>query len=418
MKWIIRALFFTLFVLVGCRQPGGPSSPAAGAVLQVAARVVSVQVGQQAVLQVTACKPDGSADGISVTCSNGCAAATVNSGGSIRVQGIELGETTVTVCSDSGLRNYLLVRVHDPKALMVGGLALRYTNQFEWRWNTQGSGLSQHGEFMHPIAPEGYYPLGSVGYPEFISPANLGLQFAAIVVKQVGDSGALAAPTDYIQIWSYAWNNPGCFWLPVAPEGYVALGVVVTPNVDTKPGLNEIRCVRSDLVADAKAGAYVWGFDPPPPWPPNVKFGSWQVDPPNVPNAPGKVYLKAGTICAVSSTTSPPASDPALHVLNLKLPRSTDLSDSTYAPVLDSYDEPPTSTDLYLSKVIDVPFPWLSTQPMISLGRSPTRPSTGSRGRSTTTTSTSTTTATAPLRSRTRSPTRSASARPTPRPTG
>jgi hypothetical protein len=349
MKWLARALpCLVLSVMAGCPVPAGDG------VLEVTARVVSLQVGEEAALPITACKADGGADTVSVCCSSGCVWAAVNPDKSVDVHGVELGEATVTVRSGCGLEREIAVRVYDPKALMVSGLALTYTNQFDWRWNDRGSGATPCGEFMHPIAPAGYYPLGSVGYPNYISPADLGAQFAAIVVKEVGDSGALAAPTDYTKIWSASYNNAGSFWLPVAPSGYVAMGVVVAKGTATKPGLDEVRCVRSDLVVDAKAGATAWYWDAPlaPP-----KFACWQVDPPTAPNAPGKAYLKAGTIFAISGSTSAPASDPALHILNLKLPLSTDVSDSTYAPVLDSYDEPPTSTDLYLSKVIDVPFP-------------------------------------------------------------
>ncbi len=352
MKWIPRiAPFIVISILAGCPEP---VQPAGDAILEVAARIVSVQVGEQATLPFTACKPDGSPDGISAVCSNGCAAVTVNPGVSIVVQGMEIGETTVTMSSDCALEKTVLIRVYDPKALMVSGLAVTYTNHFEWRWNDKGSGMSHDGEFFHPIAPAGYYPLGSVGNPAYISAENLGKQLAAIVVKQIGDSGALAAPTDYTKIWSATFDVSGSFWLPVAPEGYVALGVVVKTGTDAKPGLDEVRCVRSDLAADAKAGASAWWWNVPINYP---QFASWQTDPPTDPNAPGKAFLKAGTIFAISGSTSAPPSDPALHILNLKLPLSTDLNDSTFAPVLDGYDEPPTTTDLYLSKVIDVPFP-------------------------------------------------------------
>jgi len=348
MKWVIRVVpLLALPILLGCPVPSG-------GILEVTARVVSLQVGEEAEVPVTVSKADGSADTVSVSCSNDCFTATVGPDHSITVHGIDLGDATVTVRSGSGLERNVRIRVYDPKARMVDGLALTYTNQFEWRWNDRGSGATPCGEFMHPIAPAGYYPLGSVGYPNYISPADLGAQVAAIVVKEVGDSGALAAPTDYTKIWSASYDNAGSFWLPVAPIGYVAMGVVVAKGTNTKPGLDEVRCVRSDLVADAKAGARAWYWDLP--WGPGY-FSCWQVDPPTAPNAPGKAYLKAGTIFAISGSTLAPASDPALHILNIKLPLSTDVSDSTFAPFLDSYDEPPTSTDLYLSKVIDVPFP-------------------------------------------------------------
>ncbi|XP_058207801.1 hypothetical protein At1g04090-like [Rhododendron vialii] len=63
---------------------------------------------------------------------------------------------------------------------------------------------------------------------------------------------ALLKPLDYALAWSSKDGNEedfvGCgfFWLPMSPEGYKALGFVVTIKPD-KPELEEFRCVRADL---------------------------------------------------------------------------------------------------------------------------------------------------------------------------
>lgn len=123
----------------------------------------------------------------------------------------------------------------------------------------------------------------------------------------------------------------------------------------SEPGTDEVRCVRSDLVAAAEAGSPIWRMMIL-----GNTFASWQVSEPAVPNSPGKAYLNAGTLVALKgdySIPGAPSSHDALYVLNLKLPVVTDIADSTFAPVLDNYDDPPAFTDATLSKVVAVPFP-------------------------------------------------------------
>jgi hypothetical protein len=180
---------------------------------------------------------------------------------------------------------------------------------------------------------------------------------AAIVVKEVDGSGALEAPTGFTKIWDDTGSGAGAngsFWLPVAPDGYRALGVVAMAGHNTAPSTDDVRCVRSDLVVPAKAGGAIWVYQIFGPI-----FGSWQVEEPDVPNAPGKAYLKAGTFVALAGAGSnvPPATHDALYVLNLRLPVVTDMNDSTFVPTLESYNDPPAFTDTHLSREVAVPFP-------------------------------------------------------------
>ncbi|KAK9146298.1 hypothetical protein Sjap_006201 [Stephania japonica] len=63
---------------------------------------------------------------------------------------------------------------------------------------------------------------------------------------------ALAEPVDYTLVWcTDEWGGErhhGCgyFWLPIPPEGYRAVGYVVSEKPD-KPSLEDVRCVRADL---------------------------------------------------------------------------------------------------------------------------------------------------------------------------
>jgi hypothetical protein len=323
-----------------------------GAALEIDTIIMSVEVGKTGVIAVKAINDDGEKDTVSIEKSNNNIQATVKEDGSITVKGAKLGQTKLTISSGSGLKKSVTVRVDDPKALIVDGLAIRFTDKFEWIWDDRGSGGAYDGGYWKPIPPEGYYALGSFGLNKYGDPNG---NTAVIVVKELDSSGALAAPTDYERIWidsGSGANRDGSFWKPIAPEGYVALGVVAFGGWGNKPSSDAIRCVRKEFTANAKIGNMVWidretGAD--------VDFGSWEVAPPDAPNAPGKAYLKPGTFVAHTSHGAP-SSHPALNVLNVKLPVLTDMSDANYAPRLNSYDEPPENTDSYLAKVIAVPF--------------------------------------------------------------
>ncbi|MFC1902206.1 Vps62-related protein [Chloroflexota bacterium] len=338
-------------------EPAKPSEevktdkPTQEPALEVDTRIISVEVGKTGVIQVAASQGNGSQDTVTAEPSNDHVSAIVAADGSISVVGSSLGETELTIKSGSGLTKTVKVRVDDPKALIYDGLAITFTDQFDWMWDDRGSGGDFDGSYWHPISPEGYYALGSLGINKYGDPRG---NTAVIVVKDIDSSGVLAAPTDYERIWADSGsgaNRDGSFWKPVAPTGYVALGVVAMGGYG-KPSLDAIRCVKKELTANAKIGDRIWidkgtGAD--------TDFGSWEVAPPDAPNTPGMAYLKPGTFVAYTSHGAP-SSHSALNVLNVKLPVITDMSDANYAPRLNSYDEPPASTDSYLAKVIAVPF--------------------------------------------------------------
>ncbi|MFC1961886.1 Vps62-related protein [Chloroflexota bacterium] len=325
--------------------------------LEVDTKIISVEVEKTGLIRVAASADDGKQDTITVESSNDHVSTKVASDGSINVVGSSLGEAELTIKSGSGLTKSVTVRVNDPKALVYKGLAITFTDTFKMAWNDKDSRGKYNGGFWKPVPPAGYYALGFLGRSNYGNPNG---NTAVIVVKDIDSSGVLAAPKDYTQIWhdkgtGASWD--GSFWQPVAPEGYVALGVVVV-NGYNKPSLDAIRCVRKDLTANAKIGEMVWN-DTNTRWAgfhedPRYRFSAWKVAPPDAPNAPGMAYLQPGIFVAHGSRDKP-SSHSAL-VLNVKLPVVTDMSNMNYAPRLDSYDEPQSSTDSYLAKVIAVPF--------------------------------------------------------------
>lgn len=345
MKHFIASLTLLLILAGGCslfNQAG---------TLEVLEKTVSVQINETAEIHVTAEKRPGRAEGITILECDECVNAEVTSENLITVEGLSYGEGTVTIQSDSGVSKEVLVRVYDPMALMFKGLSVRFTDQFTWIWDDSGSGADDNGSFWMPAAPEGYYPLGSCGVSGWGDPSGTK---AAVVVKDIDGTGVLSPPEDYVKIWddSGSGADDNCsVWKPVPPEGYVALGVVAQLGY-TKPDTDLIRCVKSEYTATGKVGSWVWDDSGSGG---SYDFSAFRVEAPDAPNSPGYAYLVPETIIGVNSYTKP-SSHEVCNVLNIKLPLVTDLNDSAYAPVLESYDEPEKYTDTYLAKVVAVPF--------------------------------------------------------------
>ena len=336
----------------GTGNGSGDGDDTTGESLALEYQVLSLEVGEDASIAVAATAADGSPDSFVTSCSNNCVTATVGEG-EVLLTGQSIGEATIEVLTASGLAESVAIRVIDPQALLTDGLLIRYVDQFTWLWDDSGSGGDHDGAYWKPVAPDGYHALGSLGVSgSYADPSGTK---AVVVVRAVGESDALAAPVDYQHFWSDSGSgadDDGSFWIPIAPEGYVACGVVAQSGW-SKPSVDEVRCVRADLTSNGKVGAWIWhdegtGSD--------TDFGSWEVECPDAQNSAGKAYLKAGTFITATSW-SPQASHPAMNVLNVHLPLVVDVPEASYVPTLDSADEPEDYTESYLSKVIAVPFP-------------------------------------------------------------
>ena len=71
---------------------------------------------------------------------------------------------------------------------------------------------------------------------------------------------ALARPTGYTRIWvddGSGADKDGSCWRPEPPEGYVALGDVFVRG-RSKPSVDDVMCVRSDLVIRGQLGGTIW----------------------------------------------------------------------------------------------------------------------------------------------------------------
>ncbi|CAL9760554.1 unnamed protein product [Musa acuminata subsp. burmannicoides] len=144
----------------------------------------------------------------------------------------------------------------------LGGLEVCQVSTFTQVWATHEGGQDGLGAtfFKPSTVPIGFSVLGY-----YAQPNNQPLFGWVLVGRDSGDGDTLAQPSDYTLVWSSESSNinqdgRGYFWLPTPPEGYHAVGLVVT-NSSEKPSVEEVRCVRSDLTDEPESDAYIWSTD-------------------------------------------------------------------------------------------------------------------------------------------------------------
>ncbi|KAK7243448.1 hypothetical protein RIF29_38244 [Crotalaria pallida] len=145
----------------------------------------------------------------------------------------------------------------------LGGLQVSQISIFNKVWATYEGGSDNVGATVfEPLEiPLGFFMLGS-----YIQPNNKPLFGWVLVAKDVSLSitnGTLKQPVDYKLVWNSSFekikqDSPAYVWLPTAPDGYKAVGHVVTTTPD-KPSVDKIRCVRADLTDQCEAYSWIWG---------------------------------------------------------------------------------------------------------------------------------------------------------------
>ena len=154
-------------------------------------------------------------------------------------------------------------QILNPKQPAFGEITLAFTSNFEKRWRDSGTGANRDVTFFHPIPPEGFFPLGSMGIG---SHAGADGREAAICVKATDPNSAnppLKFPDRYMKLWDTdgtgADRNGSC-WRPIPPSGYVALGDVFVDG-KAEPASGDVMCVRADLTERAQVGFKFWSTD-------------------------------------------------------------------------------------------------------------------------------------------------------------
>ncbi|KAI5656481.1 hypothetical protein M9H77_25274 [Catharanthus roseus] len=143
----------------------------------------------------------------------------------------------------------------------LGGLEVHQISSFDKIWETYEGGPDDLGAtFYQPSQiPDGFFILGYYSQPN-----NKPLFGSILVAKdnsQNQESPILIKPIDYTLIWSSnCQNGHGYIWLPESPDGYRAIGYLITTTSD-KPSLDKIRCVRSDFTDELETENLIWDSD-------------------------------------------------------------------------------------------------------------------------------------------------------------
>ncbi|OUS49212.1 hypothetical protein BE221DRAFT_188456 [Ostreococcus tauri] len=91
-----------------------------------------------------------------------------------------------------------------------------------------------------PVVPSGYGMLADVVKSERGAPEN--------TVWLVRDSSAICAlPERFERVEGSAQPS---FWRPIAPKGFISLGLIATASENEEPSLDTVRCIRQELVTN------------------------------------------------------------------------------------------------------------------------------------------------------------------------
>ncbi|XP_076901534.1 hypothetical protein At1g04090-like [Bidens hawaiensis] len=133
----------------------------------------------------------------------------------------------------------------------LGGLQVSQVTTFTKIWSTNEGGPDNLGaSFYDPSSiPQGFSSLGC-----YAQSNNIPLFGHVIVAKDVSNNvtnPTLRPPIDYTLVWSsesldIEKDGEGYVWLPVAPDGYKAVGYIITGS-SVKPDVNKVGCVRADF---------------------------------------------------------------------------------------------------------------------------------------------------------------------------
>lgn len=286
------------------------------------------------------------------------------SGKKVTVTGVDYGKTTLSIITNSGKKRDIPVNVYNHRVLETDELLITFLQTFENRYYRYDG--SKARSFHHPVETKGFHPLGSIGCMHFSATGNTGVM--GVKAKEGFDPNhpPIKHPVDYEAIIYLRQDGgyKGAFWMPVAPVGYVAMGVVVTAGERVKPSTSEVVCVREDLtmkgtIADnfimrvADTYTTTWPFQNTRVW------ATWNIEGP-VADFHENAYLQTGTFVAVNSGKSSnprePINHPVINVLKVKLPMLTEeIPFDQYVPCLTGRETPPEETSPVLAREMLVP---------------------------------------------------------------
>ncbi|XP_077250887.1 hypothetical protein At1g04090-like [Tasmannia lanceolata] len=161
--------------------------------------------------------------------------------------------------------------------ITIGEIEVLKITKFEHVWSSNVSKKKTKGaSFYKPVEiPDGFFSFGHYGQPNDEHLHGFVLVARNIIASKsetdcsrhmLVNSPPLQKPFNYTLVWSTDdWSEDnhdgrGYFWLPCPPEGYKAMGYVVT-NKPNKPSLDEVRCVRADLTETCETHDLILNMD-------------------------------------------------------------------------------------------------------------------------------------------------------------
>lgn len=230
-----------------------------------------------------------------------------------------------------------------------------------------GSGAIFDGSFWlptwppnHPLGegfkPFGYMSTGPFGYMDIATVNTRATLFARSSAPNV-----LAFPIDFV--WAGDDNDSGAdtdfsWWVPVAPPGFVPLGIAFSPSKGGRPPLDSMVCLHQDYVHAARSGKLTYAD----------KYSGGSHDLTTFQVRPTEGGINCGTTGHVnSSVTGDPPKFPDTNLLHClkEAPVGPDLTLEQVKEVIQNYgphlcihpEDPfkPTSVDLFLGQTHVVP---------------------------------------------------------------
>lgn len=130
-----------------------------------------------------------------------------------------------------------------------------YSNDFEQICSSKSFSARIEAAFYRPKLPDGWVFVGDVIGLGKEQPA-----FSVLIIEDDPTGKELQKPTGYNLIWSDK-NKKVKFWQPIAPEGFAALGYVVTADGKdpvSVPSAADFRCVNKRHLVPGRATRPIW----------------------------------------------------------------------------------------------------------------------------------------------------------------
>ncbi len=233
------------------------------------------------------------------------------------------------------------------RSIKMDALEIMFVTDYDFVYNDRGTGANDNWSMWSPKLPPGFSSLGHYAHASHAKPTTV-----MIAVRTGNDPTAIAFPRDYQRIYHDAGtggDQDGSIWMPIAPSGYRALGMVGM-NGHGKPPANAVVCVRNDLTTYASMGKRLFtdagsGGD--------LDLSVWSIQPPNVVQDSKESFVTSGSFAAHASHGNLSNSE-VYYALKVTLPYKNNNITNT-EPKQTNMKSPPKHTDKKLSTVAYIP---------------------------------------------------------------